>query len=330
MSTTVTEMHNKTPTTFKIGAVSRITNIPVDTLRIWERRYSVVVPIRSENSDRLYQREDINRLTLLKMLVDRGHSIGSIANLANEELVERLDIHDQSNSQVKQNENTFSGKTVSVAVIGDVLPLQLEHNQIEDSRLNFVGLYNDEQEFKQKHDGEAVDILIVEYPAIHEDILSDIDDLYRSSGAGKMLLVYGFTNSAAKRLLQTSRYTLVPAPITVEHLHAEIKHLVEETTVQPAVQQDLSVEKPAPTRIYSNKQLIKMSSASSTIKCECPQHLSSLILKLVQFEVYSEQCENRGLKDAELHAMLGRMTGHARALMETALTDVVKAEGIDV
>ena len=29
--------------TFKIGGVSRITNIPVDTLRIWERRYSVVV-----------------------------------------------------------------------------------------------------------------------------------------------------------------------------------------------------------------------------------------------------------------------------------------------
>ena len=58
--------------TFKIGVVSRITNIPVDTLRIWERRYSVVVPCRSEKADRLYKREDINRLTLLKLLVDKG------------------------------------------------------------------------------------------------------------------------------------------------------------------------------------------------------------------------------------------------------------------
>ncbi|MEQ8427344.1 MAG: MerR family transcriptional regulator [Gammaproteobacteria bacterium] len=330
MSTIADEFQKKAPTTFKIGAVSRITNIPVDTLRIWERRYSVVVPIRSENSDRLYQREDINRLTLLKMLVDRGHSIGSIAKLSNEELVERLDIHDQNNAQVKQANVNNIGKSVSVAVIGDVLPLQLEHNQIEDSRLDFVGLYNSQDEYMAEHKGKPVDILIVEYPAIHEDKLAEIDELYRSSGAGKMLLVYGFTNSAAKRLLNNSHYNLVPAPITVEHLHAEIKHLIENTRIQPSAGQDISITRPAPTRLYSNKQLIKLSSASSTIKCECPQHLSSLILKLVQFEVYSEQCENRGLKDAELHAMLGKMTGHARAIMETALTEVVKAEGLDV
>ena len=73
MSTTIEAIKNTPATAFKIGAVSRITNIPVDTLRIWERRYRVVVPFRSHNSDRLYQRDDINRLTLLKMLVDRGH-----------------------------------------------------------------------------------------------------------------------------------------------------------------------------------------------------------------------------------------------------------------
>ena len=56
---------------FKIGAVSSITNIPIDTLRIWERRYSVVTPARSKKADRLYSREDINRLNLLKLLVDR-------------------------------------------------------------------------------------------------------------------------------------------------------------------------------------------------------------------------------------------------------------------
>lgn len=330
MSMTSQEIQKKAPTTFKIGAVSRITNIPVDTLRIWERRYSVVVPIRSDNSDRLYQREDINRLTLLKMLVDRGHSIGSIAKLSNEELIERLDIHDQNNAQIKNNKPETNADSVKVVVIGDVLSLQLEHNQINDTQFSFSGLYNSEQEFRDNHDKQAIDILIVEYPAIQEDRLAEIDTLYRDSGAKKMLLVYGFTNSAAKRLLNESRYNLVPAPITVEHLHAEIKHLIENSQIQSRSEVDISVDKPAPTRTYSNKQLIQLSSASSTIKCECPQHLSSLILKLVQFEVYSEQCENRGLKDAELHALLGKMTGHARAIMETALTEVVRAEGLDV
>ena len=83
--------------TFKIGVVSRITNIPVDTLRIWERRYSVVVPDRSEKADRLYRREDINRLTLLKLLVDKGHAIGSIAKLNNGELSQRLEFATKGN-----------------------------------------------------------------------------------------------------------------------------------------------------------------------------------------------------------------------------------------
>ena len=108
--------------TFKIGAVSRITNIPIDTLRIWERRYSVVEPIRTNNSDRQYQNDDINRLTLLKMLVDRGHSIGSIAPLENEDLIERLEMHDQNTIRTQPN-NTL--KTVHVAVIGEVLSLQI-------------------------------------------------------------------------------------------------------------------------------------------------------------------------------------------------------------
>ncbi len=329
MSTVTKAVQNKLPTTFKIGAVSRITNIPVDTLRIWERRYSVVVPIRSDNADRLYQREDINRLTLLKMLVDRSHSIGSIAHLSNEELIERLDIHDEKNSQIKVNRDS-NINPLKVAVIGDVLSLQLEHNKIVDNRIDFEGLYQTQEEYLNNKPQHPVDILVVEYPAIQEDTLFAIDDLYRQSGAKKMLIVYGFTNSGAKKLLNESRYTLVPAPITVEHLHAEIKQLLETSDKNGQAVTEVSVDKPAPTRIYSNNQLIKLSSASSTIKCECPQHLSSIILKLVQFEVYSEQCENRGLDDAKLHAYLGKMTGHARSVMEKALTEVVKAEGIEV
>ena len=330
MSSSIQAIPKKLPKTFKIGAVSRITNIPVDTLRIWERRYSVVVPIRSENADRLYQREDINRLTLLKMLVDRGHSIGSIAHLANEELIERLDIHDEKNTQIRVNRDAIINP-LKVAVIGDVLSLYLEHNTITDNRIDFVGLYSTEKEYLAKRTHTKLDVLVVEFPAIQEDMLSAIDDLYRQSSARKMLIVYGFTNSASKKLLlNESRYTLVPAPITVEHLHAEIKQLLEAAETNSQAMTEVPVDQQAPARVYSNNKLIKLSSASSTIKCECPQHLSSMILKLVQFEVYSEQCENRGLEDARLHAYLGKMTGHARSVMEKALTEVVKAEGIKI
>ena len=330
MSRSIQATPAKLPATFKIGAVSRITNIAVDTLRIWERRYGVVTPIRSDNADRLYQREDINRLTLLKMLVDRGHSIGSIACLANEELIERLDIHDEKNTQIKVNRNA-AVNPLKVAVIGDVLSLQLEHNKIADNCIDFVGLYSTEKEYFAKRKDTKPDILVAEFPAIQEDTLPAMHDLYRQCGARKMLIVYGFTNSASKkRLLNERRYTLVAAPITVEHLHAEIKQLHDGAGTNSQAMTEVPVDQPAPRRVYSNNQLIKLSSASSTIKCECPQHLSSMILKLVQFEVYSEQCENRGLADAKLHAYLGKMTGHARSVMEKALTEVVRAERINM
>ena len=319
-------MKRKSPTAFKIGAVSRITNIPVDTLRIWERRYRVVVPIRSNNADRLYQRDDINRLTLLKMLVDRGHAIGSIAKLGNEDLIERLDIHDQNTKKISSNKRNYA-QAIKVAVIGDVLPLQLEHYHIDDSSFTFTGLYNNEAEFLNEAK-EGTDILIAEYPAIQEDNLSEIDNIYKQSGAQRMILIYGFTNSAAKKMLNKTSYILIQAPITVEHLHAEIKHLIENADMQNVLTDELNLNRPAPNRVYNNNELIRLSSASTTIKCECPQHLSSMILKLVQFEVYSSQCENRNLKDAELHALLGKMTGHARAIMEKALTEVVTAEGL--
>ncbi len=325
MSVTIETMKNKPTTAFKIGAVSRITNIPVDTLRIWERRYQVVVPVRSNNSDRLYKKDDINRLTILKMLVDRGHSIGSIAKLSNEELTERLKIHNQKNNQHKKNNHNSS---IKVTVIGDVLPLQLEHYHFNDNSFSFSGLYKNETDFFEDVRVDEIDILIMEYPAIQEDTLEEIDYIFKKSGAQQMILIYGFTNSAAKKKLDKTDFVLIQAPITVEHLHAEIKHLIENAEMYTGRSDDMILNSSAPSRQYSNNELIRLSSASTTIKCECPQHLSSMILRLVQFEVYSTQCENRNMKDAKLHALLGKMTGHARSIMEKALSEVVKAEGL--
>ena len=76
--------------TYRIGAVSRLTGVPADTLRVWERRYSVVTPYRAESGTRLYGPEDVGRLTLIKRLVDRGDAISSVANLT---LARSIELH---------------------------------------------------------------------------------------------------------------------------------------------------------------------------------------------------------------------------------------------
>ena len=75
--------------TFRIGAVSRLTGIAPDTLRVWERRYGTVTPFRSETGTRLYSQDDVGRLALIKALVDRGDAISCVANLSKAELEER-------------------------------------------------------------------------------------------------------------------------------------------------------------------------------------------------------------------------------------------------
>ena len=70
---------------YPIRAVAKITGLSLDTLRAWERRYKAVVPERSDRG-RQYGPEHIERLLLLGQLVKRGHAIGGIASLTDQEL----------------------------------------------------------------------------------------------------------------------------------------------------------------------------------------------------------------------------------------------------
>ena len=327
MSTISNLISTKTTETFKIGAVSHITNIPVDTLRIWERRYSVVTPLRSEKADRLYKREDINRLTLLKLLVDRGNAIGTIAKLNNDELIERLEFINKDKRRVSSID---SGKKSKVVVIGDVLSLQLEYDMTGDSSFVFNGIYSSETDFRDKESGGKIDILIIECPTIQDDHLANIEKLYKESGAIDLILIYGFMNTTTKKKLSKMNINSFQAPISIEHLKTEIRNLVKTNFETKSKVDKLNLQAVAPKRIYSTKQLIELSSASSTIKCECPQHLSSIVIKLLQFEAYSDECITRYKKDAVLHKLLGNMTGHARSILETALTEVITAENISL
>lgn len=66
--------------------VSKITGLSTHTLRMWEKRYAAVLPKRTEAGGRLYTDADVERLRLLRTLVESGHSIGSIAKLPDVDL----------------------------------------------------------------------------------------------------------------------------------------------------------------------------------------------------------------------------------------------------
>ncbi len=71
---------------YPIRVVVRRTGLNASVLRAWERRYGAVDPGRSDGGQRLYSEEDIRKLSLLREVVDAGHSIGQVAGLPLEEL----------------------------------------------------------------------------------------------------------------------------------------------------------------------------------------------------------------------------------------------------
>lgn len=73
-----------------IAAAERHTGLSKDTLRVWERRYGFPAPVRDTAGERLYPPDQIERLRLLKRLVDAGERPGRLVALSMAELQERL------------------------------------------------------------------------------------------------------------------------------------------------------------------------------------------------------------------------------------------------
>lgn len=64
-----------------IAAVERDTGLSKDTLRVWERRYGFPQPGRDANGERSYPRGQLEKLRLIKRLIDNGHRPGKLMSL---------------------------------------------------------------------------------------------------------------------------------------------------------------------------------------------------------------------------------------------------------
>ena len=69
-----------------IEAAAQRSGLSQHLIRIWERRYAVVRPIRTESNRRLYSEADVVRLALLNRAVHAGHRISDIATISTPKL----------------------------------------------------------------------------------------------------------------------------------------------------------------------------------------------------------------------------------------------------
>ena len=76
------------PLTVAIAAVERDTGLTKDTLRIWERRYGFPQPERDAHGERAYSLDQVEKLRVVKRLMDGGHRPGRLMPMPMAALVE--------------------------------------------------------------------------------------------------------------------------------------------------------------------------------------------------------------------------------------------------
>lgn len=301
---------------FVIGAVSRATGIPPETIRVWERRYRLIVPRRDPDNRRYYSAADVDKLRLVKTLVDLGHAIGSIAGLDEQGL---RALAAQHGGRAPERE------AARVMVCGEMLAQQVSDWQSEEPMTSDVATTVGFGELERQAGVHRPQVLVVEISVVGESRLQQVAELTRRIAARRCVVVYGYAEAGWLALGNRLGLILERGPITRDRF-LELCLLPKAAPV--AVPAGAPVPLPPPR--FSNEALARIAGLSTAVRCECPHHLADLLFRVHAFELYSADCQDRNEQDAAIHARLHATAGQARLLFEQALAFLIESEGLEV
>jgi len=301
---------------YRSGVAARLAGLPVETLRVWERRYALSEPLRSPRGQRLYSSAQVRRLGLIKQLVDQGHPIGALARLALEQLQHLAEPIEPGGGE----------GPLRIALVGAGLGRQLAAGGRDILALDIRRSCARIEEAPTALRGAEAEVLLVELSELDESALPLVAAARRASGAGSVVVLYRFCASATIRHLRAQGCLVARAPSDM----AEVVLLCH--AALPGKRQQLqhhgaAGERVAPPR-FDEQALNRIAASGNSVMCECPRHLSEILLMIGSFERYSKQCGARNPADAALHIELGHAAGMARSLLETALERLARADGL--
>jgi DNA-binding transcriptional MerR regulator len=76
--------------TYSIKDLERLTGIKAHTIRIWEKRYAIVDPSRTDSNIRWYNDEDLKKLLNVSILNRHGYKISRIAGLTPQQINQKI------------------------------------------------------------------------------------------------------------------------------------------------------------------------------------------------------------------------------------------------
>lgn len=78
--------------------LEKLTGILAATIRVWERRYNIIKPKRTETNRRRYDDDDLRRLINISVLYNSGIKISKIARYTESEIAEKVDFMTRGSS----------------------------------------------------------------------------------------------------------------------------------------------------------------------------------------------------------------------------------------
>ncbi|MES2758484.1 MAG: MerR family transcriptional regulator [Pseudomonadota bacterium] len=303
---------------YRSGVAARLAGLPVETLRVWERRYGISDTGRSAHGQRLYSDAQVRRLRLLKQLVDQGHPIGALAKLPFEQL---------GALAVVPAPQALS-RPVRVALVGPALARRLAGGGRDLLALDIVAHCHALDGAAAALADAGAEVLLMEISELDDTVVPAIAALREQLGVAAVVL-YRFCASATIRQLRAHGCLVARAPTDAAEvvLLCQAALAAAPAPAAPLQAAQLRQGAPAPRR-FDEQALAQVAAASNSVYCECPRHLADILLMLGSFERYSAQCASRTPADALLHEQLGHAAGSARVLMETALERLARAEGL--
>lgn len=290
------------PELMSIGKLSQESGIHASTLRMWESRYQIITPVRTEGGARRYTREDCLRLKWIKALVDLGYKPRVLAPLSLEELKVELDSAAGSSAGgVSVSNGLHLGAFGSTAWAKSFLSppsfdLSRDVRQV-DSLADL-----------SEH-AEGLDVVIVFTNGLQASLSQRIAALASSHPEKLVLVVYEFSSAMALSELARAGVTCLRYPVSPAEFSAKLKSLLAERRKISAMQQPL----------FSPEHLHTIISENHKILCECPKHLAQLLLSLHGFVEYSTHCADDSPAEALVHRRLREIATESILQLESGL-----------
>jgi MerR family transcriptional regulator, light-induced transcriptional regulator len=117
---------------YSIKDLENLTGIKAHTLRIWEKRYGIIQPQRTETNIRYFTEDDVQKVLHITLLNRKGHKISKIAKMTSDEIIKQVAQH----AEVTEDfQNELDALMMAIFELDAT-----KFNLILDNQINYYGL----------------------------------------------------------------------------------------------------------------------------------------------------------------------------------------------